>query len=39
MRSDADRVSGILEAIAKIRIRDRVTGSVETFQDDEMLQV
>jgi uncharacterized protein with HEPN domain len=37
MRSDADRVSDILEAAAKIR--GRVTDSVDAFQGDEMLQV
>ena len=37
MRSDADRVSDILEAAAKIR--ERVTDSVDTFQGDEMLQI
>ena len=37
MRSDADRLSDILEAIAKIR--ERITDSIDTFQADEMLQV
>jgi uncharacterized protein with HEPN domain len=37
MRSDAQRLSDILEAAA--RIRERITGSVEDFQRDEMLQV
>jgi uncharacterized protein with HEPN domain len=37
MRSDADRLSDILEAIAKIR--ERITDSLHAFQDDEMLQV
>jgi uncharacterized protein with HEPN domain len=37
MRSDADRASDILEAIAKIR--ERTTGGVGAFQGDEMLQV
>jgi uncharacterized protein with HEPN domain len=37
MRTDADRLSDILLAIAKIR--DRATGSVEAFDHDEMLQV
>ena len=37
MRSDADRVSDILEAIAKIR--ERITGNIDAFQRDEMLQV
>lgn len=37
MRSDADRVSDILEAAAKIR--KRITDSVDAFQADEMLQV
>jgi uncharacterized protein with HEPN domain len=37
MRSDADRVSDILEAAAKIR--EHVTDSVDAFQGDEMLQV
>ena len=37
MRSDADRVSDILTAAAKIR--ERVTESVDAFQNDEMLQV
>ena len=37
MRSDADRLSDILEAIAKIG--ERVTGSIDAFQGDEMLQV
>ena len=37
MKSDADRVSDILEAIAKIR--ERITDSIDAFQGDEMLQV
>jgi hypothetical protein len=37
MRSDADRLSDILEAIAKIR--ERLTDSIDAFQADEMLQV
>jgi uncharacterized protein with HEPN domain len=37
MRSDPDRVSDILEAIAKIKAR--ITDSVDVFQQDEMLQV
>ncbi len=37
MRSDADRLSDILAAIAKIG--ERVTPSFDAFQDDEMLQV
>jgi uncharacterized protein with HEPN domain len=37
MRSDADRVIDILEAIGKIR--ERTSGQHETFQRDEMLQV
>ena len=37
MRNDADRVSDILEAIAKIG--GRTTDSFEAFQGDEMLQV
>jgi uncharacterized protein with HEPN domain len=37
MRSDADRVSDILEAIAKIG--ERITDSLDAFQGDEMLQV
>jgi hypothetical protein len=37
MRSDADRVSDILEAIVKIEAR--ITDSVDAFQRDEMLQV
>jgi uncharacterized protein with HEPN domain len=37
MRSDADRLSGILEAIAKIR--DRTMDTIDAFRDDEMLQV
>ena len=37
MRSDADRLSDILEATAKIG--ERVTGSIDAFQCDEMLQV
>ena len=35
--ADADRVSDILEAVAKIR--ERITDSIDTFQSDEMLQV
>jgi len=37
MRSDADRLSDILEAVA--RIRERITDSIHAFQADEMLQV
>jgi uncharacterized protein with HEPN domain len=37
MRSDADRLSDILEAIAKIR--QRITDSIHVFQSDEVLQV
>ena len=37
MRSDADRVSDILEAIAKIR--ERIADRMDAFQVDEMLQV
>ncbi len=37
MRSDADRLSDILEAIAKIKAR--ITNDVDVFQQDEMLQV
>jgi len=37
VRSDADRVSDILEAIAKIR--ERTTDSIEAFRGDDMLQV
>ena len=37
MRSDADRVSDILEATAKIR--ERVTDDIDAFLGDEMLQV
>jgi len=37
MRSDRDRVSDILEAIAKIR--ERITDSIDSFLGDEMLQV
>lgn len=37
MRTDADRLSDILEAIAKIK--ERAAGSLETFEHDEMLQV
>ena len=37
MRSDAVRLSDILEDIAKIR--DRITDSIDAFQADEMLQV
>ena len=37
MRSDADRLSDIIEAIAKIAAR--ITDSFDAFQDDEMLQV
>jgi uncharacterized protein with HEPN domain len=37
MRSDADRVSDILEATAKIK--ERITDSIDAFQRDEMLQV
>ncbi len=37
MRSDADRVSDILAAIAKIK--ERIVDSVDAFKQDEMLQV
>jgi hypothetical protein len=37
MRSDADRVSDILDAIAKIK--GRITDSADAFQQDEMVQV
>ena len=37
MRSDADRLSDNLEAIAKIR--ERITHSIQAFQGDEVLQV
>jgi uncharacterized protein with HEPN domain len=37
MRSDADRVSDILEAIAKIK--ERITDNLDAFLGDEMLQV
>lgn len=37
MRSDADRLSDILAAIAKIK--DRTAGGVSAFERDEMLQV
>ena len=37
MRSDADRLSDILEAIAKIR--ERITDDIHAFQGDEVLQV
>jgi uncharacterized protein with HEPN domain len=37
MRSDADRLSDILTATAKIK--ERVTGSIDAFLGDEMLQV
>jgi uncharacterized protein with HEPN domain len=37
MRSDADRLSDILDAIAKIE--ERITESIDAFQGDEMLQV
>ncbi len=37
MRSDADRVSDILEAIGKIK--DRTTNTLDEFLRDEMLQV
>src|SRR5262245_12010374 len=37
MRSDADRISDIVEAIAKIN--DRITENLDAFQRDEMLQV
>jgi hypothetical protein len=37
MRSDADRVSDILTAAAKIR--ERVRDSIDAFQHDEMVQV
>ena len=37
MRSDADRVTDILEAIAKIK--QRIPGSLDSFLGDEMVQV
>jgi uncharacterized protein with HEPN domain len=37
MRSDADRLSDILDAVAKIG--ERITESIDAFQVDEMLQV
>ena len=37
MRSDADHVNDILEAVAKIR--ERITDQFDAFQGDEMLQV
>jgi uncharacterized protein with HEPN domain len=37
MRSDADRLSDILDAIAKIG--ERITESLDAFQGEEMLQV
>ena len=37
MRSDADRLSDILTATAKIK--ERATDSIDAFQGDEMLQV
>lgn len=37
MRSDADRLSDVLEAISKIR--ERITGGIHAFQGDEVLQV
>ena len=37
MRSDADRVNDILEAIAKIG--ERVSDGIDAFQAEEMLQV
>ena len=37
MRSDADRVSDILEAIEKIKAR--ITDSIDVFERDELLQV
>ena len=37
MRSDADRLADILEAVAKIR--ERITDTIDAFQGDEMLQV
>ena len=37
MRSDADRLNDILQAIAKIR--ERITDRIEAFGGDEMLQV
>jgi uncharacterized protein with HEPN domain len=37
MRSDADRVNDILDAIAKIK--GRITDNVDAFQQDEMVQV
>jgi len=37
MRSDADRLGDVIEAIAKIR--ERITDGIDPFLDDEMLQV
>jgi uncharacterized protein with HEPN domain len=37
MRTDADRLSDILLAIAKIK--ERAAGSLDAFEHDEMLQV
>lgn len=37
MRSDADRLSDILDAIGKIG--ERIPESMDAFQGDEMLQV
>lgn len=37
MRTDADRLTDILSAIAKIR--ERAAGSLDAFERDEMLQV
>ena len=37
MRSDADRLDDILTATAKIK--ERVTGGIDAFHGDEMLQV
>ncbi len=37
MRSDAERLDDILEAIAKIK--ERITDDLVTFERDEMLQV
>ncbi len=37
MRSDADRLGDIIEAISKIR--ERITDGLDAFLDDDMLQV
>jgi hypothetical protein len=37
MRSDADRLADILEAVAKIR--ERIADSIDAFHGNEMLQV